>query len=260
MVFGMRRLLMKNLFSFGSILFALLLTMSFPSLGQARSSWFEKYQKIDDRYALTFMNHGFDYAKGLFGAPRRKVAKIYLRLSIPLNPKSGFKSNFQLTESTDPKEGIYTIYVSSRPGEYAFFGQLAHEVCHLLNPNLYDAYGEGICTAFAEKYILLQGKDWRGWLENFRQGNGGFYGATYFMMREIWGIVGDAHIKELLTNTRTSSQYPSKMYLDLNHWLATLPEDGKKRVLRVISHYRGPIELQIMRENKPVLFAVPEAG
>jgi hypothetical protein len=206
---------------------------------------------------VAFLQKGLEYAQELLGSSKIPVEKIHLRLSIPVSPGMDLRRNFQLTETTDAEKGIFTIYVSCRPGDAAFFGQLAHEIVHLLNGSLYDAYSEGICTAFAERFLLEQGYDWNRWMAFFDKGGEPFYGTTYHMMKEIWHLVGDRQIGELLTCTRQFSDGSGKMYLDVTNWLATLSEEMQHNVREVIQRYKALIEHGIEISGKQVTFETP---
>jgi hypothetical protein len=252
----MESLLTKTAAWLGCCLFVFY-PVTFSPVAHAESTWFRQYQSIDDPETLEFAWNGFQYAQALLGAPRISVTTVHLCLSVPVKPKSSLKKHFQLTETTDADKGIFTIYVSREPGAYAFAGQLAHEICHLLNGNLHDAYTEGICTVFAEKYLVAQGYDWSGWRRYFDQGNAPFYGATYYMMREIWNLVGNRQIGRLLTCARDFPDGSGKMYLDVTDWLRALPEQKQHNVVQVIERYKAVIERQIEVSESPVCFVVP---
>jgi hypothetical protein len=235
-------------------------SVAFSPVALAEPPWFKQYQSIDDPETLEFAWKGFQYAQALLGAPRISVVTVHLRLSVPVNAESHLKKHFQLTETTDADEGIFTIYVSREPGAYAFAGQLAHEICHLLNGNLHDAYAEGICTVFAEKYLVAQGYDWRGWRRYFDEGNAPFYGATYYMIREIWNLVGNHQIGRLLTCARYDPDGSGKMYLDVIDWLRPLPEQTQRQILRIIDRYQTVITRQVEVSERPVRFMIPSPG
>jgi len=195
------------------------------------STWFQHYQPIEDPRAMEFTRRGLTYAQTVLGVPGIPVTTVHLRLSVAISPTGALRTNFQLTETTDAEYGEFTVYMGCEPGDYAFYGQLTHEICHLLNANLHDAYAEGICTAFAERFLRAQGYDWSRWMAFFDQGLEPLYAVTYGMMREIWNLVGDLQIGNLLTCARYTPDGSGKMHLDVTTWLATLSEQMRCKVL-----------------------------
>src|SRR3954454_21552388 len=133
-------------------------------------------QIIDDTEANAFVQEGLSYAIELYGEPRIAVRKVILRYKPQGSP---------FTNLTDARKGLFTIYLTHKPAEYAFYGQLAHEIGHLLNAQLYDMYVEGLNTAFSEKLLERTDKDWSGWAQYYKENKEPFYSATYFMMKEI---------------------------------------------------------------------------
>ena len=126
------------------------------------------------------------------------------------------------TNITDAQKGFFTIFLSRRKDEYAFYGQLAHEIPHLLNARLYDAYAEGLNTVFAEKMLKQNDMDWSGWEEYYRKHNDPFYAATYLMMKDVAVVAGADSIRTLLQHAKVEPIDPQRMYIDIDAWISTL--------------------------------------
>ncbi len=77
----------------------------------------------------SFVQSGFNYSQQLYGQPRIAVKKVNLNLNTT-----------PLTSLENENQGEFTIYLSRKTSEYAFHGQLSHEIFHLLNAQLLDCY------------------------------------------------------------------------------------------------------------------------
>ncbi len=117
-----------------------------------------------------FVESGFNYSQKLYGKPKIPVKKLNLRLHTT-----------PLTVLDNANTGEFTIYLSRKPSEYTFHGQLSHEIFHLLNAQLLDCYVEGLATVFAEKMLNRNNLDWNRWEQYFQPSYESFYGLTYSM-------------------------------------------------------------------------------
>ncbi len=179
---------------------------------------------LENPEIYSFVTEGFNYAVELYGEPRITVNKINLQLySRPL------------TAINNPETGDFTIYLNRRPSEYAFYGQLSHEIGHLLNAQLLDCYVEGTNMVFAEKMLKRKGLDWSGWESYFRQGYEPFYGSTYFMMKDVAEIAGRANMQRLLSFAVYNDETQQWMHVDINGWLSAMSDYVKAEVKKVIN-------------------------
>jgi hypothetical protein len=233
--------------------FALLLS---SANGDAANSLHARYQAVDDPVARRFLHEGLFRAQALLGAPVLPVRSVHLRLSRPLAPDSKLRSNFRMTELVDVQNGIFAIYVSRTPGEYAFEGQLAHEVAHLLNAQLFDIYAEGLCTVFAERFLTEQGLDFSSWRKHFESGAEPLYGLSYQMMREVWTAAGDENMRRMLTFARPATRQ-GEQEVDINAWLATLEKEKRSRVRSIILRYAQRLQAAIAANERPLSFLQP---
>jgi hypothetical protein len=200
---------------------AALLRVSFAAAGS--EPFHTKYVAITDSRSEQFVEEGLASAIEFLGEPAIPVKKVHLRQSTPIDPKSNLRSGFQLCELVDADKGIFAIYLGRKPAEYAYHGQLAHEIAHLVNARLYDCYVEGLNTVFAERFTKKKGFDWSGWDSYLRKGDDKFYGSTYVMMKDVNAAAGDAHIKKLLSFARWTNEEKTRMHIDINGWLDSLP-------------------------------------
>lgn len=172
----------------------------------------------------SFVQSGFNYSKQLYGQARIPVKKINLDLNIT-----------PLTSLDNANKGEFTIYLSHKPSEYPFHGQLAHEIFHLLNAQLLDCYAEGLATVFAEKMLTRNNLNWSGWEEYFQAGYEPFYGLTYSMMKQISDTAGSANMNSLLNFTVYNKSSQRWMHIDINGWLSSMSDTVKIEVEKIIN-------------------------
>jgi hypothetical protein len=201
-----------------------------------------QHQLIDDPEALSFIQQGLAHAIELYGRPRVPVRRVLLR----------YRRQGALTNLTDSRKGVFTIFMSRKPEEYAFYGQLAHEVAHLLNAQLYDPYAEGLSTLFSEKMLKRHGKDWSGWEDYYRTYEDPFYAATYFMMKEVSEIAGELALKSLLSHAKYDSKNSQVMHIDIDEWINTLPREKRAAVKNVILKYAPAVQrsMKTLKDSK----------
>ena len=179
---------------------------------------------------FSFVEEGFNYAVELYGEPRIPVNKVNLQLySRPL------------TAIDNPDSGEFTIYLSRRPSEYAFRGQLSHEIAHLLNGQLFDCYVEGLNMVFAEQMLESKGLDWSGWESYFRQGSEPFYGSTYFMMKEVAETAGKANMQSFLSFAVYNDETQKWMHIDIDRWLSSMSETARNEVKKIINKHQDAV-------------------
>jgi hypothetical protein len=205
--------------------------------------WHERYRKIDSPEAKEFLRIGLDYAIELLGEPKTAIKEIYLCRSQIRDPlvHTG-KTGFQLTEIVNESTGEFAIYLSHDPSSHKFYGQLAHEIAHLLNARLYDVYVEGLNTVFAEKLLRKQKMDWTALAEYFRGGNEPFYGKSYEMLRLIDSSVRNSDMKRLLSYAEEQSPGSPRMAIDIDGWIRSLPPKKQKIVINTIEKYKADIQ------------------
>lgn len=209
---------------------------------------YAQYQAIDDPEAHSFLQQGLSYAIKLYGEPRIPVTKVFLR----------YRPQGALTNLTDSRKGVFTIFLSRKPQEYSFYGQLAHEVVHLLNAQLYDSYVEGLNTVFSEKLLKRSGRDWSGWEKYFKGGEEPFYAATYFMMKEVSEVAGDDAMRNFLSHAKYDSGNPQRMFIDIQEWINSIPREKRDKVKNVILKYVSNVQKSVNTMNERYTFMLPE--
>jgi hypothetical protein len=208
----------------------------------------QQYQSIDDPKANSFLQQGLSYAIELYGEPRIPVRKVFLK----------YRPQGALTNLTDSGDGIFTIFLSHKPNEYSFYGQLAHEVAHLLNAQIYDAYVEGLNTVFSEKLLKRTGKDWSRWEEYYRKNEAPFYATTYFMMKEVSEVAGDRAMSNFLSYAKYNSENSQRMYIDIEEWIDSLPREKRAKVRNVILKYASNVQKSMDGIHEEYTFILPE--
>lgn len=171
-----------------------------------------------------FIRSGFNYSQQLYGKPRIPVKKVNLNLNTT-----------PLTSLDNANQGEFTIYLNRKPSEYAFHGQLAHEIFHLLNAQLLDCYAEGLATLLAEKLLTRNNLNWSGWEEYFQQGFEPFYGLSYFMMKEVSDTAGETNMNRLLEFVVYNNYSKQWMHIDISKWLSSMSDSIKIEVEKVIN-------------------------
>jgi len=206
------------------------------------------FPSIDDPAARQFIGQGLAYATALYGEPRIPVNQVYLRYKLPQ----------AFTNLTDAQNGIFTIVLSRKPEEYAFYGLLAHEIAHLLNAQLYDVYVEGLNTVFAEKMLKRNGKDWSGWEAYYQKNEDPFYAATYLMMKEVSAVAGDSAMHALLAYAKYERKDPQRMYIDINEWINSLPVAKRDSIKKVILKHAPDVKRSMGSATQISDFMLPE--
>jgi len=221
------------------------------------SDWHQYYRPINDAHSQHMLVKSLDHAQLTIGSPVIPISKVNLRLSKPLKSHYHLKTGFQLTEISNDEKGEFTIYVSRTPQEYAFAGQLAHEVAHLLNPNITDAYYEGLCTVFAEEHLKTNNLDFSGWLKFFEKNRDPFYSQTYFLMREIFDEVGQEAMMNFHLYTLNNTHNTQQLAIDIEKWLQTLGRSQQAAVKNIINQHADLIQESINQANNTVSFLIP---
>lgn len=187
----------------------------------------------------SFVQSGFNYSQQLYGQPRIPVKKVNLNLNTT-----------PLTSLENANKGEFTIYLSRKPSEYAFHGQLAHEIFHLLNAQLLDCYAEGLATFFAEKMLTRNNLNWSGWEQYFQQGSEPFYGLTYLMMKEVSETAGAANMSRLLDFVVDSNSDKQWMRIDIDGWLSSMSDYVKIEVGKVINKHINQVQKVVESNNQ----------
>ena len=219
--------------------------------------WYTYYQAIKDAESEKFLEDGIELVKHFYGEPVTPIQKVHLCYSMPIDPKSEMTKGFRLCELVDQEAGEFAIYLSHQPDAYAFHGQLGHEIAHLLNPSIYDAYVEGLNTRFAEKLLTKCNLDWSGWATHFQQDNDAFYARTYHMIKEIDEFLAEGELSNLLLFTEPIDDESTYQKINIEAWLKTLARDKRDVVKFIIFKYAASIEIARRESHSSYHFTIP---
>ncbi len=222
-----------------------------------RSDWHLRYEPLAGETARPLLERARAFARKRLGEPAIPVREVDLRRSAPLDAKVEIRRGFQLTEITDSEKGIFTIYLSARPGEAAFEGQLAHEAFHLQNARLRDAYVEGLNSLLAEDFLREIGRSWEPWLQHFRSGKDPLYGAAYFLLRDLAEAAGRERVFTLLRFAIESPQRSDWMEIDIDRWLESLDGSAAARARAVIERRHEAVDAVRKKEQPELAFRRP---
>jgi hypothetical protein len=168
---------------------------------------------------------------------------------LPLaSPKRG-RPGVELCELGDRERGVFILYVSVPEEDGAFYAQLSHETLHMLNPFLFDWYMEGLCNVFAEEMAEKFGFPWEKMarhLESRRRQDP--YAIAYYMMRELKEACG-THLNTLLHFTAWTDKARTRMHIDIQAWLHTLPPKRREAARKIISSAGKDLQRHQGRRN-----------
>ncbi len=241
-----------------SILF--LLCSSACLRGSEKSDFYKKYQSLDSPQHDTLIKEALSSLRSKFGSEAIPVTKVYLRLSTPIKPDSALKKDFRVTEIVDEERGEFALHVNRKPGEYAFVGQLAHQVFFLLNARLHDCYAAGLSTYFAELFVKEKGLDWSGWQSHLEQGNQPLYGSSYFMIKELNRELRGLGLRSLPGYAVWTDMRKSRMHIDIKAWIASLEAESQKKAIAVIHKHLPAIKKQNAQRDEPLSCLSPPDG
>ncbi len=226
--------------------------------GKPPGPWYEAYQPINDPVSDAFLAAVREKAESEFGMPAIPVKKILLRRSKKAEEARRYRigEDFSLTECVDSTNGLFVIYIGVDPGHENYFALLAHECLHLLNPYVTDWYMEGMATVFSEQVCAEQGKQWGDWKRHFMKSNRDPYALSYRMMLELQDAFPEAYPRMVQCTVSQVSQSNQWLRIDIDQWIASLPEDRQQEAREIIAPYTPVLRKQT---NKIYAFAVPQA-
>lgn len=160
---------------------------------------------------------------------------LHFLLSIP--EEKYVLEGVEICECPVSEKGVCVLYVSADPGSPDFFPQLAHEVFHLLSPQCYDWYVEGLCNVFSEEYCAKSGCSWQSVLAGLHERKTSDpYAISYFMMHDVYTI-GGPYLADFMRFAVWSDSDKTKKHIDITGWLNTLPLEIREPVEKIIWSY-----------------------
>lgn len=180
---------------------------------------------------------------------RSILEELFPGTFVPVQRWRRIPVGFQLCEPSDISSGQFIIYVSVTPEDPEFYLQLAHEVCHLLNPHVYDWYMEGLCTVFAKHMAHKTGHTWEPWEKRFNScSDNDPYAIAYHMMQEVCDAAAE-YMKEFSSFTKWRQNNSSHRRVDIDAWLAQVSEEARHKVLDIIRRHGPKLERHKGRQN-----------
>lgn len=240
-----------------SVLFLGLAGCMSLSTNKPPGPWHEAYQPIDDPESLAFISNGLVRVVAEFGEPAIPVNQVLLRRSRKTEAARRYRigEDFSSTHCHDSTNGVFVIYIGVDRHHANYFAMLGHECAHLINPAIADWYMEGIATVFSEELCLETGKKWGDWKRHFMRSRRHPYARSYRMMLEL-----KEHFPEmyplLVRDPVPNGKGPEWFHIDIDAWLAALPEARRQEALEIIEPHVDVLRKQV---NKQYDFAVPEA-
>ncbi len=203
---------------------------------------------IEDKAVYDFARTALLKAQERFGKP-----------AIPVNTLLIFHRpgpNCQ-TIMMDEDKGIFCIFIANKRDDDHFFGNLGHEVLHLLNAKLFDPYIEGLCSVFGEQAIDDTNPIGARHRAAFRTlvGRTPFYAETYQMIKDI-------EQREYKDNVSTLFNYATKepslewLHVDVDRWLESASVDDRKAIVPIIDKFAVSID-KSMPKNGAYFFSRP---
>lgn len=218
--------------------------------------WHDAYRPINDPGSDAFISAALEKAVSEFGEPAIPVNEILLRRSRKTEEARRYRigEDFSLTECVDPTNGVFAVYIGVDPDHPNYFALLAHECLHLLNPYLTDWYMEGMATAFSEQFCAEAGKEWGDWKRHFMKSRREPYALSYRMMVELREAFPEDYPLLLQYAVSKSADAPW-LRIDIDRWIASLPDARRQEARAIIESYAGGLR---RHTNKVYGFNVPK--
>lgn len=206
----------------------------------------ETVSLITDPCVYSFSAKTISNARNSFGPPRTPIKQILLF------HRPGPHCQ---TVMWDEDKGMFCIFMANKQFDAYFYGNLGHELVHLLNAKLCDPYVEGLCSVFGEEALgedQMKRAAYRGLLMATP-----FYKETYLMMKEIEGSL-DSNRYNSIFSFASYDQAKQWMHIEIDKWLSSLAEGERNRVAEIIGKYADAIE-KTMPKDGLYLFARPKS-
>ncbi len=225
------------------------------SSGRPPGPWHDAYQPITDEESEAFVAQGLERAVSEFGEPSIPVNQVILRRSRKTEAARRYRigEDFSLTQCIDSTNGVFVIYVGVDRDHENYYALLGHECAHLINPKITDWYMEGIATVFSEEFCGHMQKQWGDWKRHFMRSRREPYALSYRMMSRLKEVLPD-HYPSLVQYTAPNGKGPEWMHINIDAWLASLPENRRGEALDIIEPH---VSVLRKKTNKQYAFAVP---
>lgn len=196
-----------------------------------------EHKSQDIALADSFVTKKYFFKKNGLAANRRILEAVFPKIILAMPEDHYVPEGIQLCEMMPQVRGSFVLYIASDPYGLQFIPQLNHEVFHLLNIHLYDWYVEGLSSVFSEYYTEKSGYSWQEmrlfFLEHQQHDP---YAMAYFMMKDIY-CVAQLYMKTFLKYAVWTDKQQGKMHIDIDAWLASLPQFIRNNVVSIIQKH-----------------------
>lgn len=217
-----------------------------------KNNWSQYYQKIVHPDSLIFINKAYLKIQSEHYESDNPVKTINLYRS-KLKPEYKnllIEENFSLVEVNEKKIDEINIYIGVDVGHHNYYFLLAHEVYHLINPNIKDWYMEGLATLFAKDYCLSKNLLHENWDNILNKKENKRYLASYNLIKEIKSVVPDDYKK--MVNYTSNIDEDNWLSIDIDEWIDSLEFDKKNTVKDIIKKYEN-----ILKGDRSTTFSSP---
>ena len=184
---------------------------------------------------------------------RAALHRIFHGSVLPAPEKVYKNDGFDVSEILNESEGSFVIYVEPARDDPMFFFKLSHEVCHLINPYVYDWHVEGLCNYFAEYMGKKKGLQTELFVNRLsRRGDRDPYASSYLMTSAIKEIAKD-DLYRLFEFAVPTGPGGKKMRIDIDSWLDVVSPKKRQKVKNIIRRWSAPLK----RSDVTNSFAVP---
>ncbi len=196
---------------------------------------YEAYQPLNDPEAEAFFYHCLEEAEKQFGPPAVPVNQVLFRRSRKTEAASRYRiaEDFSLTQCVDAEAGVFAVYIGEDADGKNYYPLIAHEAAHFMNAQIMDWYIEGLATLFSEEMCAAGGKPWGTWERHFRRTRKDPYGLSFRLMRDLKALCPEAY-PSILQYTRINEKNGDWLYIDIDRWLNTLPDEQYQQALDII--------------------------
>ena len=219
-------------------------------------AWHSFYEPIDSPALRSFMEASLQEATALLGDPSEPIMEVKLRRSRkrPAWRHLRIAEDFSLTERVPNTSGDVVIYLGVDADSDEVWFLLAHEVVHVLNPEVKDWYMEGLASYFAITFCEARFGSSGGWRTRFENMENEPYACSYRMMRAVAEVAPEA-MRRMVDFVVADETRLDWQRIDVNGWLASMSVEERKLVLEKIKPY---VKQLVARPADKVAFTVPD--
>lgn len=209
----------------------------------------KRYQLITNPTIYKFCNDTLVSAQKLFGPAKVPINRLYIMY------RSG---NSCQTVMVDEKRGVFCICMANDGTTDVYYYSLGHELIHLLNTKLADPYIEGICSYYGNTLKSPYPRSFKPYTRQYDRGvvKLKFYRETYVLIQELIEKLGIKPVANMLQYGTWNKDSKFWQHVDIDKWLASLPQDKRIIARDIINKYADKIE-KTLPDDGAYAFARP---